>query len=253
MPVSAILVALVLACPPVVPSVGRVQPENGETGVAANAAIVFESTVRDGSVTAMVVVTSAMGGFSGPAILGAGDVFVFDPGADLPVGNWTATISLMSGAGGFDKTIAFVVSEPADIAAPVLAGDVAFDIGNYVDAPAFEDCPDPPGVYAVAADWPDATDTSSLLYAVRGILLGGSQVTIGAPAGETLGLEVFAYDIAGNLAALPVALLDVPGPPGDGGGGCGCRFAPEAGAPGQGSSPWVLALAAVAIALRRRR
>jgi len=247
---SASLLALLLACDPIVPSVGRTHPDNGATGVPANAAIVFESTVRDGSVTAMVVVTSGMGGASGPAVVGAGDVFVFDPGFDLAPGNWTAMISLSSAVGGFSKGIAFVVSGTGtDAVAPVLTGEVAFDIGGYVDVGPIDDCPDPPGVYAVASDWDDATDASPVAYAVRGLLLAQSGVTIAAPASETLSLEVFAYDEAGNAGALPAAQLDVPGPPGDEGGGCSCRLGTPA---PRGAGAGVALLALAAFALRRR-
>ena len=164
------------------PGVGNVLPADGATGVPANAAIVFEATVRDETVTAMVVLTSAMGGFSGPATIGTGGVFVFDPGSDLAAGNWLATITLDSPGGGGTKVVHFVAVSATDGEAPVFAGDeIAFDVLDYFDPAPVEDCPDPPGVWAVASDWEDATDDSPIAYAVRGLLLTQSQVTIGAP------------------------------------------------------------------------
>lgn len=244
--------ALVFSCTPVIPGVGDVLPADGAEGVPANAAIVFEATVHDGSVTAMVVLTSAMGGFSGPAAIGAGDVFVFDPGSDLAPGNWVATITLDSPGGGGTKVVHFAAVSGTDAAAPVFAaGEIDFDVGSYFDPGPVEDCPDPPGVWAVASDWEDATDASPIAYAVRGLLLTQSQVTIGALPDQTLSLEVFAYDAAGNLGAHPVGLLDVKGVPGDEGGGCGCRIQ-HTGSRGAASS-LVLAFLAVVAVVRLRR
>lgn len=244
------LAALVFSCTPVIPGVGDVLPADGTAGVPANAAIVFEATVHDGSVTAMVVLTSAMGGFSGPAALGVGDVFVFDPGTDLEPGNWIATITLDSPGGGGTKVVHFVAVSGTDAAAPVFAADeIDFDVGSYFDPGPVEDCPDPPGVWAVASDWEDATDASPILYAVRGLLLTQSRVTIGAPPDQTLALEVFAYDAAGNVGAHPVGLLDVKGVPGDEGGGCSCRIQHE----GSRSTGFLALLALLAsVGLRQR-
>lgn len=242
---TSLLAAVVLACPPVVPSVLDVFPADGTTGLPANVAIAFETNIRDGSLATMVTVTSAMGGFSGAASIGDGDVWVFDPGSDLAAGTWLATIVVDDGASdpvsrSFDFTVGGAAdTEPPDGTsfAPVL------DIGEYVDAPPIDDCPDPPGVWAVSAEWDDVTDASPVIYAVRGLLRTESDATIAGPPDSTFSLEVFVLDAAGNASAFPAAMMELPSPPveGDPGSGCGCTLA--------GTRARVPPFAAIALAL----
>jgi hypothetical protein len=248
------LAAIVLACTPAIPGVGDVIPPSGANGVGSNVRVIFETTVRGPGVTTMVTMSSASGSFSGPGESGEGGVWTFDPAVPLAAGNWLATITVEGPGGTGTKSVTFSAVSSSDLEGPVFAtGDVDFDVGAYVDAGPVDDCPDPPPVYAVATDWPDATDgASGILYAVNGILYGQSDAVLAAAPDAEYVLQVFAFDETGNATALPPATLNVPGPPGAGGGGCSCALGAraESRAP---IAPLLLSLAALAALSRRRR
>lgn len=253
---TALAALLVLACPPVIPTVEEVFPADGAAGLPANVVILFETNIRDGSLATIVDLTSEKGGFfSGEAALGDGGIHVFDPGADLEAGAWSATITVDDGeATPVSRTASFTVGAPADTTPPEGASfPPALDVGDYVDPPQIDDCPDPPGVWAVAAQWDEATDASPVTYAVRGLLRAPSNAVIAGPPDTLFSLEVFAWDAAGNVTAYPPATLDLPSAPveGDPGVGCGCAIAaPDARSPR--AAPFALAALAAATMLLRQ-
>ena len=244
--------AIALACTPAIPGVGDVIPPSGSTGVGSNVRVVFETTVRGPDVTTMVTMSSASGSYSGPGVEGEGDVWTFDPGVPLAAGSWIARVTVDGPGGTGTKSVTFTAVAGSDLGAPVFAaGEVDFDVGAYVDPGPVDDCPDPPGVWAVSTDWPDATDGSSaILYAVNGVLYGQSDAVLAAPPDQAYVLEVFAFDESGNASALAPATLDVPGPPAGDEGGCSCALTRE---PGRPRGPIALAMLVALAALSRRR
>ena len=245
----ASLIFLAGQAPPV-PTIGVTLPDTGDTA-PPNVAVTFE-VQQDENLTTLVLLTSAMGGYSGPAAQVEG-VWSFDPGASLAAGAWSATIDVSNEYGDTTKSFSFTVAGSDDVTAPEIPFAPALELGEYRDlGPACEECPDPGPYWQVHATWDATTDASPFVYVVKGVIGETAERFLAAPPAAPYTVHIAAIDAAGNTGLSPEATIDVPGEPEQGDPaplGCGCSLARRAPA----GRAWLAALVIAAVLVRRRR